>query len=198
MTCCCSCAPSASAEALVASPCIASSNAVAASFSYWWAAVVRALKMMVRSASVRFDIYFLRGAHIVQTSHHSPSECRATFSHSSGNRSASNQPPERFSSATPSKISRVPIRTRIDPTRLLHKRLQPDLGRLAASDIPQCPRLFTDRLVIGITVARVANDRSDWVYARVEGETREFERMPQKPLGSSPYPVMSDDCKHSF
>src|SRR6202049_2876107 len=59
VTCCCSCAPSASAEVLIANPCIASSYAVAASFSYWRAAVVRALKIMVRSASVSFDIYFL-------------------------------------------------------------------------------------------------------------------------------------------
>jgi hypothetical protein len=66
------------------------------------------------------------------------------------------------------------------------------------SDIPQCPRPFTDRLAIEFIVTRAANDGSEWICVLVEGKSSELERMTQKPLGPSPYFVMLDDCEHGF
>jgi hypothetical protein len=65
------------------------------------------------------------------------------------------------------------------------------------SDIPQCPRPFTDRLAIEFIVTRAANDGSEWICVLVEGKSSELERMTQKPLGPSPYFVMLDDCEDS-
>ena len=64
------------------------------------------------------------------------------------------------------------------------------------SDISQCPSPFADRLAIDFIVTRAANDGSKWVCMLVEQKTCEFERIPQKLVGPSPYFVMFDDCKH--
>jgi hypothetical protein len=65
---------------------------------------------------------------------------------------------QHFLSGTPSKIFSVPISTRIYSASFFHKRLQLVWAHVAASDITQCPRPFADRLVIGSTSRREAND----------------------------------------
>src|ERR1700735_4532552 len=100
------------------------------------------------------------------------------------------------SSGAASKISPVEIGTRVDPADPLHKCLDPHFTRLAVSDISQRPRPFADCLAIDFIVTRAANDGIKWICVLVEGNTREFERMPQKLLGPSPYFVMLYDCKH--
>ena len=58
--------------------------------------------------------------------------------------------------------------TRVDPAGFLHKRLQPRLGFLAVSDIPQCPRPFADCLDIDFIATRAANDGSIWICVSVK------------------------------
>ena len=100
------------------------------------------------------------------------------------------------SSATASVVSRVEICTRVDSARFLHKPLHLRRRRLAKSDIPQCPRPFTDRLVIDFIVTRGPNDRTEWVCVPVEWKVGEFERMPQKLFGPSPPLVVRDYLEH--
>jgi hypothetical protein len=89
-------------------------------------------------------------------------------------------------SCTPPTTFRILIGTRIDSADFLHKHLQPRLGRLAMSDIPQCPCPLADCFIIGKISARAAYNCSKWVRIPVEGQLRKFESMSQKLLGPSP------------
>ena len=86
--------------------------------------------------------------------------------------------------------------TRIDPADFLHKRLQPRSGHIAMSYIPQCSRPFADRFDVDIIVTRAANDGSEWICVLVKWKTSEFARMPQKPFGPPPHPVVHDYLEH--
>jgi hypothetical protein len=66
------------------------------------------------------------------------------------------------------------------------------------SYIPQCSCPFADRLVIYFIGRRAANEGSKWISLFVEWKTRKFRGAPQQPFGSSPYPVMLNDCEHSI
>jgi hypothetical protein len=117
-------------------------------------------------------------------------------------RSAAIAKPDRLVAATrhlsspgASEIFCVPISTCVDPTCFLHERLQLRRRHLATSDVPQRSRPFADRFDVDIVVTRAANDGSKWISGFMQWKVRELKRMPQKPLGSSPYPVVLNDCE---